>query len=149
MHTKLVVLISVQFSSFQSLSCVRLFATPWIAARQASLSIINSQSSLILRSVHLDLYSFLNWITFLQLSCKSSLYILKTNSFQLYDLQIFSPHSVGIFSFLQIVSFAAEKFLILKKFIYFSFVMCTFGACLSLCLTKGRGSLSCFLPRIL
>ena len=36
----------VQFSSVQSLSCVRLFATPWIAARQASLSITNSRSSL-------------------------------------------------------------------------------------------------------
>ena len=35
-----------QFSSVQSLSCVRLFATPWIAARQASLSITNSRSSL-------------------------------------------------------------------------------------------------------
>ena len=32
------------FSSVQSLSRVRLFATPWIAARQASLSITNSQS---------------------------------------------------------------------------------------------------------
>ena len=37
---------SVQFSSLQSLSHVRLFATPWIAARQASLSITNSRSSL-------------------------------------------------------------------------------------------------------
>ena len=35
---------SVQFSSVQSLSCVQLFATPWTAARQASLSITNSQS---------------------------------------------------------------------------------------------------------
>ena len=34
------------FSSVQSLSRVWLFATPWIAARQASLSITNSQSSL-------------------------------------------------------------------------------------------------------
>ena len=33
-----------QFSSVQSLSRVRLFATPWTAARQASLSITNSQS---------------------------------------------------------------------------------------------------------
>ena len=32
------------FSSVQSLSYVRLFATPWTAAHQASLSIINSQS---------------------------------------------------------------------------------------------------------
>ena len=36
--------VSVQFSSVQSLSHVRLFATPWIAARQASLSITNSWS---------------------------------------------------------------------------------------------------------
>ena len=34
-----------QFSSVQSLSCVRLFATPWIAARHTSLSITNSQIS--------------------------------------------------------------------------------------------------------
>ena len=40
-----------QFSSVQSLSRVRLFATPWIAARQASLSITNSQSSLKLMSM--------------------------------------------------------------------------------------------------
>ena len=38
-------LISTLFSSVQSLSRVRLFATPWIAAHQASLSIISSQSS--------------------------------------------------------------------------------------------------------
>ena len=40
-----------QFSSVQSLSCFRLFATPWIAARQASLSITNSQSPLKLTSI--------------------------------------------------------------------------------------------------
>ena len=33
-----------RFCSFQSLSRVRLFATPWTAARQASLSITNSRS---------------------------------------------------------------------------------------------------------
>ena len=41
----------IQFSSVQSLSRVRLFVTPWIAARQASLSITNSQSSLRLTSI--------------------------------------------------------------------------------------------------
>ena len=40
-----------QFSSVQSLSLVRLFATPWIAVRQASLSITNSRSSLKLTSI--------------------------------------------------------------------------------------------------
>ena len=37
--------------SVQSLSRVRLFATPWIAARRASLSITNSRSSLRLTSI--------------------------------------------------------------------------------------------------
>ena len=38
-------------SSVQSLSRVRLFATPWITAHQASLSITNSRSSLKLTSI--------------------------------------------------------------------------------------------------
>ena len=42
-----------QFSSVQLLSCVQLFTTPWIAARQASLSITNSWSSLKLMSIEL------------------------------------------------------------------------------------------------
>ena len=41
------------FSSFQSLSCVWLFAIPWIAAYQASLSITNSRSSPKLMSIEL------------------------------------------------------------------------------------------------
>ena len=40
-----------QLSSVQSLSRVWLFATPWTAARQASLSIINSQSLCKLMSI--------------------------------------------------------------------------------------------------
>ena len=42
---------AIRFSSVQSLSRVRLFATPWIAACQASLSITNSRSSLRLTSI--------------------------------------------------------------------------------------------------
>ena len=52
-----------QFNSVQSLSRVRLFVTPWTAARQASLSITNSWSSLkfisiesVMPSNHLILY---------------------------------------------------------------------------------------------
>ena len=45
--------LTVQFSSFQSLSRVQLFATPWNAACQASLSITNSQSLLKLMSIEL------------------------------------------------------------------------------------------------
>jgi len=43
----------IQFSSVQSLSCVQLFATPWIVARQASLSITNPLSLLKLTSIQL------------------------------------------------------------------------------------------------
>ena len=42
---------SIQFSSIQLLSSVQLFATPWIAARQASLSITNSRSLLKLMPI--------------------------------------------------------------------------------------------------
>ena len=41
----------LQFSSVQLLSRVQLFATPWIPARQASLSITNSHSLLKLMSI--------------------------------------------------------------------------------------------------
>ena len=44
---------SHQFSSVQSLSHLRLFVTPWIAACQASLSITNSWSLLKLMSIEL------------------------------------------------------------------------------------------------
>ena len=42
-----------QFNSVQSLSRFRLFATPWTAARQASLSITNSQNLPRLMSIEL------------------------------------------------------------------------------------------------
>ena len=44
----------VQFSSVQLLSCVWLFVTPWIPARQASLSITNS---------HFGLLSHVHWVS--------------------------------------------------------------------------------------
>ena len=55
---------SNEFSSVQSLSCVWLFETPWTAARQASLSITNSQSLLKLMSIesgkpHQEAFQFL------------------------------------------------------------------------------------------
>ena len=47
----------VGFSSVQLLSCVQLFATPWITARQASLSITNSRRSLKFMSIKLVMAS--------------------------------------------------------------------------------------------
>ena len=43
----------IQFSSVQLLSRVQLFATPWMAACQASLSITNSRSLLKLMSIQM------------------------------------------------------------------------------------------------
>ena len=45
------------FSSVQSLSCVQLFATSWITAHQASMSITNSQSLLKLMSIDMSYYN--------------------------------------------------------------------------------------------
>ena len=53
LNRKMRLMRSFQFSSVQLLNRVRLFATPWIAACQASLSINNSQSSLKLMSIKL------------------------------------------------------------------------------------------------
>ena len=44
LYTMLYTVTYTIFSSVQSLSCVRLFATPWTTAHQASLFITNSQS---------------------------------------------------------------------------------------------------------
>ena len=61
--------INLLISSVQSLSCVQLFATPWTAARQASLSITNSRSLLRLMSIESvrpfnEYYSVTkNWVT--------------------------------------------------------------------------------------
>ena len=64
--------LSVQFSSVQSLSRVRLFVTPWIPARQASLSITNSQSSLRLTSIESVMPSNLS-SSVVSFSCPQSL----------------------------------------------------------------------------
>ena len=50
-RASLYVCMLMHFTSVQSLSHVQLFVTPWIAARQASLSITNSRSSLKLTSI--------------------------------------------------------------------------------------------------
>ena len=50
-HILYFILTFSRFSSVQLLSRVRLFATPWITAHQASLSITNSESSLRLMSI--------------------------------------------------------------------------------------------------
>ena len=108
-------ILSVQFSSVQLLSRVRLFANPWIAARQASLSITISRSSLKLTSIELVMpsshlilcrplfppapnpsqhQSLFQWVN-------SSHEVTKVLEFQLYS---FIDGHLGCFHFLAIVN---------------------------------------------
>ena len=53
MPHNLIYWVSGELSSVLSLSCIRLFVTPWTVARQASLSITNSWSLFKLISIKL------------------------------------------------------------------------------------------------
>ena len=76
--------------SVQSLSHVRLFATPWIAARQASLSITNSRSSPKLMSIELVMPSSVVPFS----SCPQSLTALE--SFAMSQLFAWGGKSIGV-----------------------------------------------------
>ena len=86
--------LSVQFRSVQSLSYVWLFAAPWTAAHQASLSITNSQSLLKLMSIESGMPSN-DLILCLLLFLLSSIFP-KLGSFQMSQLFASSGHSIGV-----------------------------------------------------
>ena len=64
-------IMGLQFSSVQSLSRVRLFANPWTAQRQASLSITNSWSILKLMSIE-SVMAFNHLTSVIPFSCLQS-----------------------------------------------------------------------------
>ena len=78
-----------QFSSVQSLSCVRLFVTPWIAARQTSLSFTVSWNLLKLMSIESVISS--NYLTFS--SCLQS--FPASGSFPVSQLFTSGDQSIG------------------------------------------------------
>ena len=82
------------FSSVQSLSCVRLFATPWIAALQASLSITNSQSSLRLSPSSQWCHPAISSSVVPFSSCPQSL--LASESFPMSQLFAWGGQSIGV-----------------------------------------------------
>ena len=84
----------VQFSSVQSLSRVWLFATPWIAARQASLSITNSQSTPKLMCIELVMPSTISSSVVPFFSCLQPLPALE--SFPMSQLFAWGGHSIGV-----------------------------------------------------
>ena len=83
-----------QLSSVQSLSRVRLFATPWIAACQASLSITNSQNLLKLMSVELVMPSGHLILCRPFFSCPQSL--PASESFPMSQLFAWGGQSIGV-----------------------------------------------------
>ena len=85
---------SVQFSSVQTLSHVRLFATPWIAACQASMSITNSRSSLRLTSIESVMPSSHLILCQPFSSCPQSL--PASGSFPMTQLFTWSGQSIGV-----------------------------------------------------
>ena len=81
------------FPSVQSLSCVRLFVTPWTAARQASLSITNSRSLLKLMFIELVMPPNL-LISLIPFSCSQS--FPASGSFQMSQLFASVGQSIGV-----------------------------------------------------
>ena len=82
------------FSSVQSLSCVWLFATPWIAARQASLSITNFRGSLKLMSIESVMPSSHLIFVVPFSSCPQSL--PASGSFQMNQLFTWGGQTIGV-----------------------------------------------------
>ena len=84
---------ATQFSSVQLLSGVQLFANPWIAACQASLSITNSASWLKLMSIKSVMPSS-HLIHVIPFSCPQSL--PASGSFPMSQLFTWSGQSIGV-----------------------------------------------------
>ena len=86
-------LFSIQFSSVQSLSLAQLFATPWIAARKASLSITNSRSSPRLTTLSQWCHPAIS-SSVIPFSCLQS--FLASGTFQMSQLFASGGQSIGV-----------------------------------------------------
>ena len=110
-----------QFSLFQLLSCVRIFTTPWTTSCQASLSITNSWSLLILMSIKLVMPS-----NHLILGCPLLLLPSIFPSIRVF-VKAFFPKEKVSFNFLAAVSihsdFGAQENKICHCFLFFPFYM--------------------------
>ena len=83
-----------QFSSVQSLSCVQLFATPWTAALQASLSIVNSGLISEFRMDWLDLLAVQGPLKSLLQNRSAKASILRRSAF--FIVQLSHPYIVYV-----------------------------------------------------
>ena len=83
-----------QSGSVQSLSCVRLFVTPWITALQASLSITNSRSSPKLMSIESVMHPAISSSVIPFFICPQSL--SASGSFSVSQLFTWGGQSIGV-----------------------------------------------------
>ena len=90
-----------QFSSVRSLSHVRLFATPWTAARQTSLSITNSWSLLKLWSIELVMPS--NHLIICRPFSSHFPSFPASGSFQMSQFFTSGGHSIGVSAFASVL----------------------------------------------
>ena len=99
----------IRFSSVQLLCRVRLFATPWIVARQASLSITNSRSSLglCLGQMQMIIFCSFSWLSNIQLYTWTNLYLLicwwNLGCFHVLAIVICATVSIGVHVSFQII----------------------------------------------
>ena len=84
------------YQSVQLLSCVQLFATPWTAAHQASLSITNSQGLLKLMSIKLGMPG----------DAIQSSHPLSSPSYSAFSLS--QPHGLGLFQWVSSLHWVAK-----------------------------------------
>ena len=91
-----------QVSSVQSLSCVRLFVTPWISARQASLFITNSCSLIKLMSSELVMPS--RHLIFCRPLLLLPQFLQASGSFPVSQLFAWGGQSIGISASVSVLS---------------------------------------------
>ena len=93
-------------SSVQSLSCVRLFMTPWTAARQASLPITNTWSLLRLMSIELVTASAISSSVIPFSSCLQP--FPASGSFQMSQLFAWGGQSIGVSALVSVLPMSIQ-----------------------------------------
>ena len=103
-----IVFFPLLFSSVQLLSHVQLFASPWTAARQASLPITNSWSLLKLMSIESDAISFIITPMYTYRSCPFTKHLLAYIDTHGNHIELFC-----VYTFIQL--FVLKEFPIYRK----------------------------------
>ena len=112
-------LLMTQFSSVQLLSHVQLFSTPWIAARQASLSITNSWSSLRLNVHRVRHHTAISSSVVPFSSCPQSL--PASESFPMSQFFSWGGQSTGVSALASFLPCGSQKvFLLLLLLLFFN-----------------------------